>query len=67
MSRFYVILCCVMTLTVLSGGGALGLAIEFGSAGEALSPALERLFDSFTALFTAGVGAIFGLLGGKVN
>ena len=67
MRRFYVILCCVMSLTILSGGGALGLAIEFGDARESFPPALETLFDSFTALFTAGVGAIFGLLGGKAN
>jgi hypothetical protein len=61
-STFKLVFCTVVGLTVLSGGMALKLASQ-----EELSPQQTRVFETCSATWQMGVGAIFGLLGGKAT
>ena len=57
---FQLVFYTVLFLTLLSGGTSFWLACQ-----DDLSPHQDRIFESSTATWQMGVGAIFGLLGGK--
>lgn len=50
----------VLFLTLLSGGISIWMA-----SNENLTPQENRIFENSTSTWQMGVGAIFGLLGGK--
>ncbi len=52
----------VVGLTLISGGTSLWLASK-----EHLSPEQNRVFESSSATWQMGIGAVFGLLGGKAT
>ena len=57
---FQLVFFTVLFLTLLSGGTSLWLACQ-----DDLSPHQDRIFENVTTTWQMGVGAIFGLLGGK--
>lgn len=59
-SVFQEIFVTVVSLTLLSGGVSLYLASQ-----EQLSPQQSRVFEMASATWQTGIGAVFGLLGGK--
>lgn len=61
-STFKLVFGTVVGLTMLSGGTAFSLAAE-----EQLSPQQTRVFETCSATWQMGVGAVFGLLGSKAT
>lgn len=61
-SAFKLVFCTVVGLTIVSGGTALKLASQ-----EQLSPQQTRVFETCSATWQMGVGAVFGLLGSKAT
>jgi hypothetical protein len=51
-----------VSLTLLSGGTSLWLSFQ-----EHLSPQQTRVFESCSATWQMGIGAVFGLLGSKAT
>jgi hypothetical protein len=62
--QFLLIFCSVVTLTILCGGVDGYIAIEYGGN---MSPSLAEYQEKLSCLFTAGAGAIIGLLGGRAS
>jgi hypothetical protein len=60
--RFLVVFFTVLALTLFCASGAALISLYGPSP---LPPHVDRLFSAFVELFVAGVGAIFGLLGGR--
>ena len=60
--KFKHIFFTVVGLTLLSGGTALWLASQ-----DQLSPQQTQVFESCSTTWQTGIGAVFGLLGGKVT
>lgn len=60
--RFRFIFLTVVSLSVFCGISAFAVAVVAVSFS---SPFFEPLFDGLMALFTFGVGAVFGLIGGS--
>jgi hypothetical protein len=61
-STFKLVFGTVVGLTMLSGGTAFSLAAQ-----EQLSPQQTRVFETCSATWQMGVGAVFGLLGSKAT
>lgn len=61
-STFKLVFGTVVGLTMLSGGTAFRLAAQ-----ERLSPQQTRVFETCSATWQMGVGAVFGLLGSKAT
>lgn len=61
-STFKLVFGTVVSLTMLSGGTAFSLAAQ-----EQLSPQQTRVFETCSATWQMGVGAVFGLLGSKAT
>ncbi len=61
-STFKLVFGTVVGLTMLSGGTAFRLAAQ-----EQLSPQQSRVFETCSATWQMGVGAVFGLLGSKAT
>lgn len=65
MSRYFpLILISVVALTVLCGAGAGFIAVVYGNS---MSPSLAGFQQNLSCLFTAGAGAVIGLLGGRAS
>jgi len=63
-NRFLLIFLAVVALTLLCGALTATIAII---SPDPPPPFLDRAFNTCIGLFTLGVGAIFGLLGGRSN
>jgi hypothetical protein len=61
-SAFRLVFSTVVFLTLLSGGVFVWLSSQ-----KDLSPHQLRVFETSSATYQMGAGAIFGLLGGKVT
>ncbi len=61
-STFKLVFGTVVGLTMLSGGTAFSLAAQ-----EQLSPQQTRVFETCSATWQMGVGAVFGFLGSKAT
>jgi hypothetical protein len=59
--KFTLVLLITTAFTVLNFSAAAGIALGFP---DAASPFVTELYNTSIKLFTAGVGAIIGLLGG---
>jgi len=62
-----VVFLSVLSLTLLSGFAQIILAIEFPPTPDHPNPNMQSVFEAVGFAWKAGVGAIFGLLGGKVS
>lgn len=61
-TRFKLVFFTAVFLTLLSGGASLKLASQ-----SHLSSHQDRIFEHVTSNWQMGVGAIFGLMGGKAT
>jgi hypothetical protein len=62
--QFLLIFSAVVALTIICGGVDGYIAIAYGGR---ISPSLAEYQEKLSSLFTAGAGAIIGLLGGRAS